>query len=137
MFALKTIRHQGRVTNRLIGMTRARSAATAILVAFALSFATIGPMQARAESLLDTAKATGQVGEQFDGYVGLIDQSAPDNIKKMVKDTNQRRRARYGGIAKKRGTTLESVGKLAGVKILSRVKPGEMFQTNDGSWSKK
>lgn len=108
-----------------------------ILIACVLSFATIGPLAARAESLLDTAKQAGQVGEQLDGYVGLIDQSAPENIKKMVKDTNERRMTRYESIAKKRGTKVESVAKLAAAKILPRVKPGEMFQAEDGTWTKK
>jgi uncharacterized protein YdbL (DUF1318 family) len=110
---------------------------TGLVVACLLAFTVGGALAAESKSLLDTAKKAGQVGEKFDGYIGLVDQSAPENIKKMVKDTNERREARYGSIAIKRGTTVESVAKQAAAKILKRVKPGEMIQTADGKWTKK
>lgn len=110
---------------------------TGLVVACLLAFTVGGALAAEPEYLLGTAKEAGQVGEKFDGYIGLVDQSAPEKIKKMVKDTNERREARYGSIAKKRGTTVESVAKQAAAKILKRVKPGEMIQTADGKWIKK
>ena len=109
----------------------------AVLIACALTFAIVGSATAQGENLLSMAKQAGQVGEKLDGYIELIDQSAPENIKKMVKDTNQRRLDRYGSIAKQRGTTVESVGMQAGAKIVERAQPGEMIQTADGKWVKK
>jgi len=110
---------------------------TGLMVACLLAFTVGGALAAESKSLIDMAKKAGQVGEKFDGYIGLVDQSAPEKIKKMVKDTNERREARYGSIAMKRGATVESVAKQAAAKILKRVKPGEMIQTADGKWIKK
>jgi hypothetical protein len=110
---------------------------TGLLIACMLLLAVGGPLAASAEYLLGTAKAAGQVGEKLDGYLELIDQDAPAAIKKMVEDTNERRLERYELIAKKRGTTAESVGKRAAVKVIERAKPGEMIQTAEGKWTKK
>lgn len=129
-------RYENRVEARTNG-TRFARFQTGLLIACVLSFAVAGPLWAESDYLLGTAKTVGQVGEKADGFIELIDESAPENIKKMVKDTNERRTARYTMIAKKRGTTVESVGKQAGVKILKRVKPGEMIQDADGKWIKK
>ena len=108
-----------------------------VLTTCILSLAIVTPLAAQAESLLVIAKAASQVGEKVDGYIELLDEAAPENIKKMVVDTNERRAAKYATIATKRGTTVESVAKLAGVKILERAKPGEMVQGADGKWVKK
>ena len=110
---------------------------TGLVIACILSFAIGAPLAAEGEYLLGNAKEAGQVGEQLDGYIGLIDESAPEKIKQMVKDTNERRMSRYETIAQKRGTSVESVAKQAGAKILKRAKPGEMIQDADGKWTKK
>jgi len=114
--------------------------ACVVSLAMIAMIATISPkgaLAAGADSLLEKGKAAGQVGEKLDGYIGLIDESAPENIKKMVKDTNERRKARYESIAKSRGTNVESVSKLAAAKILERVKPGQLFEGADGKWVEK
>lgn len=93
--------------------------------------------KARGEYLLPKAKAAGQVGEQPDGYLGLVDESAPEQIKKMVIDTNERRKARYTEVSKKRGSSVESVEQMAGEKFAKRAKPGELLRAPDGTWTKK
>ena len=95
------------------------------------------PLSASAEYLLGTAKAAGQIGEKRDGYLQLLDQKAPENIKKMVVDTNKRRAARYQLVAARLGSTVEDVGKGAGVRIFKRAQPGELIETADGKWEKK
>ena len=57
-----------------------------------------------ASSPLTQPKADGLIGEQANGYLGLVTQSAPSNIKKLVKDTNAKRKAGYQRIAAKQGT---------------------------------
>lgn len=91
----------------------------------------------KGEYLLPKAKAAKQVGEQADGYLGLVDENAPDQIKKMVEDTNERRKARYTDIAKKRGSSVESVAALAGERLAKRAKTGEMLRNAEGEWVKK
>lgn len=135
---LDTVQHQTeRQTKRQTKRITFLRHRTGLWIACILFLAVGGPLAASAEYLLGTAKTAGQVGEKLDGYLELIDQDAPAEIKKMVKDTNERRLARYEIIAKKRETTAESVGKRAAVKIIERAKPGEMIQTAKGKWTKK
>ncbi|MFT5443148.1 MAG: hypothetical protein ACI8W3_002194 [Myxococcota bacterium] len=110
---------------------------TAVLGACLFALLLGAPLAASAEYLLGTAKASGAVGEGTDGYLGLIDQNASDQIKKMVKDTNMRRANRYGDIASKRGSTKEVVAKQAAAKLIKRAAAGEMVETADGKWKKK
>ena len=118
--------------------TRTRSAFRFGVVLLALvAFLLTSVASAEGVNLLKQAKSKSQVGEQLDGYVGLIDKSAPEIIKKMVKDTNIRRKAKYKNIAQKRGSTVESVSNLAGSKLTERAKPGEMIQNKKGKWVKK
>jgi uncharacterized protein YdbL (DUF1318 family) len=96
----------------------------------------LGAPQARADAL-DDAKAAGQVGEQRDGYLGLVDKGAPAEVRAMVADINSRRREKYQTIAKKTGSSLEAVAQRAGVKLLQRAKPGQFVQDAKGGWVRK
>ena len=118
--------------------TRTRSALRFGVVLLGLvAFLLTSVASAEGVNFLYQAKGKSQGGEQLDGYVGLIDKSAPDVIKKMVKDTNERRKAKYQKIAKQRGSTVESVSNQAGSKLTGRANPGEMIQNAEGKWVKK
>jgi uncharacterized protein YdbL (DUF1318 family) len=110
---------------------------TAMMTALVLCIATLGPLAASAQQMLNDAKAAGQVGETYEGMVALIDEAAPEKVKKMVKATNERRQGRYQSVATIRGSSLESVGLQAGKLIFKKMEPGEMFQSADGKWKKK
>ncbi len=112
----------------------ARVASTACV---ALGLLAVLPAVASAEFLLGTAKSSGQVGEKRDGYLALIDQRAPENIKKMVADTNERRRQRYQELAARVGWTIEQAGKQAATRNFKHARPGELLEAEDGSWTKK
>jgi len=94
-------------------------------------------VQAASAATLDGAKAAGQIGESVDGYVHLVDQNAPAEVKALVKDVNGKRRARYEGIAKKRGATIEDVAALAGAKLVERAPAGQYVMDSSGKWRKK
>jgi uncharacterized protein len=87
--------------------------------------------------LLGQAKADSQVGEKPDGYLGLVDENAPEIIKKMVIDTNERRKARYEDVALRRGSSLESVLEIAGKRLAANAKPGDLLLDANGIWTKK
>ena len=87
--------------------------------------------------LLGQAKADSQVGEKPDGYLGLVDEKASEIIKKMVVDTNERRKARYEDVALRRGSSLESVLEMAGEKLAANAKTGDMLLDANGIWTKK
>jgi len=86
---------------------------------------------------LDAAKAAGQVGERVNGYVGLVDASAPGDVKALVEQVNAGRRKKYGEIAAKRGVPIEAVAAQAGAKLIERTPPGYYVMDSTGRWKKK
>jgi uncharacterized protein YdbL (DUF1318 family) len=85
---------------------------------------------------LGQAKAAGYVGEQLDGYLGLVRADAPGDVKALVQDINRKRRAEYGNIAKKNGVPVEQVARLAAEKVIQQAAPGHYVQTPSG-WKKR
>jgi hypothetical protein len=106
--------------------------AAALLASLCLSLAA-----AAQASPLDDAKARGLVGERADGYVGVVDASAPADVKLLVEDVNKRRAHEYEAIAKRNGTNATAVGALAGAKLVERAAPGQFVMDASGSWKKK
>ncbi len=114
-------------------MTR-RLALSTIALAAALAFV---PVTAPRAQSLDAAKAAGLVGERADGYVGIVDPSAPGGVVTMVQNINGKRRAKYQGIAAKNGTSLQAVEAIVGKKLIRRAKPGEYVMDSAGRWHRK
>ncbi|MBK9467798.1 MAG: YdbL family protein [Gammaproteobacteria bacterium] len=83
------------------------------------------------------AKSAGWVGEQRDGYLGLVTSSAPPEARQLVTEINQARRASYQEIAGKNGIELRAVELLAAEKALQKTPSGQFIQAEDGSWSRK
>jgi uncharacterized protein YdbL (DUF1318 family) len=110
-----------------------------LLRSSALWFSTLllfGALAANAATL-DGAKAAGQIGESVDGYVHLVDTNAPADVKALVKDVNDKRRAKYTSIAKERGVPVEDVAALAGAKLVKRAPAGEYVMDSNRKWRKK
>jgi uncharacterized protein YdbL (DUF1318 family) len=90
-----------------------------------------------AASPLTQPKADGLIGEQANGYIGLVQQNAPANIKKLVNDVNAKRRAGYQNIAKKQGTSLAEVERVGGNTAIEKTLRGNYIRTANGAWRKK
>lgn len=86
---------------------------------------------------LDDAKAAGLVGERIDGYLGVVDRSAPAEVRRMVEEINAERRARYAEIAERQGAPVEAVAQIAGEKLIQRARSGEYVMGADGRWRRK
>jgi uncharacterized protein YdbL (DUF1318 family) len=86
---------------------------------------------------LADAKAAGQVGERPDGYLGLVHDDAPAEVKALVDDVNAKRRAEYAKIAAQNDTSVDVVGTLAGRKLVERTEAGRYVMTPAGKWLKK
>lgn len=85
---------------------------------------------------LDDAKSAGLVGEQADGYLGIVSSSAGSEVKALVDDINSKRKEKYQEIANGKNIPLVQVEKLAGQKVIERAKPGEYIKESS-SWTKK
>ena len=84
---------------------------------------------------LEEAKAKGQVGEKASGYLGAVPGGNAE-VQALVSEINQKRRQAYEEIAKRNGTSLNSVEILAGEKAIQNTKPGNMVE-GLGGWMKK
>ena len=86
---------------------------------------------------LDSAKSDGWIGEQPDGYLGLVRDDAPDDVKALVRDVNAKRKARYQQIADQQGAPLAEVEKVGGQTAIEKTRPGHYVKDAAGRWRKK
>lgn len=99
-------------------------------------FAVIMLLAAPAYALdLQQARASGQVGENLDGYV-TARSNTPD-VQALVTDINAKRREEYARISKENNQSVDVVAKLAAVQIINNLAPGVYYQAPDGAWKKR
>lgn len=113
----------------------ARVGITRLAAALFLALALLAPPVVA--GALDDAKAAGLVGERIDGYLGVVDGSAPGDVKKLVDQVNAEREAKYAEIAKKQDAPIEAVAQIAGKKLIKRAAKGEYVMGADGKWQQK
>ncbi len=88
----------------------------------------------QAMSALPVAKASGQLGEQSDGYLGVV---APGGeAAEIARQINAARRDEYQRLAKENNIQLRDVETMAGKKALERTPKGQYILIND-AWIKK
>lgn len=114
-------------------MKNSRKLLMAGMIAVAGFAAMAAPAQAQRDPAYAAARANGSVGEQTDGYLGVVGQASPD-LQRLVDDINIRRRAVYAEKAKENNATLEQYAITAGCQAIARTTPGEKYQAPDGSW---
>lgn len=93
-----------------------------------------GPASADA---LDDAKAAGIVGEQANGYLGIVDAPGSTAARALITEINDRRRERYRSIAANNGIELEAVELLAGQKAIEKTPAGQFIRLATGPWRRK
>lgn len=91
------------------------------------------PAQAQRDPAYAAARANGSIGEQTDGYIGIVGAATAD-LQRLVNDINIRRRAVYAEKAQENNATLEQYATTAGCQAIARTTPGEKYQGPDGSW---
>ena len=62
---------------------------------------------------LSEAKQAGELGERFDGYIGVVRPDATPELLETAQSLNRARKAHYADIAARNGTTLSIVELLA------------------------
>ena len=82
-------------------------------------------------------RATGLVGEQYDGFLGLVG-PAPAQVRAQADAVNIRRRAHYTDLAQRRGVRVEEVAVAAGCEIFAtRILPGQYYRLPDNVWRQR
>jgi uncharacterized protein YdbL (DUF1318 family) len=114
---------------------------TLTVLAMGLSLAAIGAsgafaQSAAAKAAVDAAKAAGTVGEQADGFLGIV-AGGDAALRASVAEINTGRAAAYKDIAAKTGVTPEAAGQATAKQLYSRLAPGQYWKPLDGGWMKK
>lgn len=87
-----------------------------------------------AMNALSDAKTSGLVGEQPNGYLGVV--KSTGDAQQITKLINDARKAEYQRVAKNNGITLADVEAMAGVKAIEKTPSGQYIQVN-GKWVTK
>ncbi len=109
-----------------------RSSILVRLAAIAALGAMATPALADRDPEYAKARAEGRVGEQPDGYLGVV----PGNsgLQDLVNEINIKRRNLYATKAKENNATLEAYALTAGCQAIARTVAGEKYRAPDGSW---
>lgn len=87
-----------------------------------------------AMAALGDAKVAGQLGEQPDGYLGVV--RAEGQAADIARLINQARRAEYQRVAQSNKIKLADVEAIAGKKAIEKTPSGQFIQL-DGRWLRK
>lgn len=110
-----------------------RTQALAALLAAATLGMAATPALAQRDPAYAAARAAGTIGEQPDGYLGIVG-GANQALQDMVNDINIKRREIYAQKAKENNATQEAYALTAGCQAIARTVPGEKYRAPDGSW---
>ena len=86
---------------------------------------------------LKTAKEQGWIGEQNNGYLGLVKSDAPADVKALVAEVNSQRKTQFTQIAAKNGVTEAEAARIFAREAAERTLSGNYIQNASGSWVKK
>jgi len=86
---------------------------------------------------LGEAKAQGVVGEQLNGYLGLVKGSASSDVKALINDINRKRSSAYAEKARKAGVDKKIIETRIGERLKQRATSGQYIQDKSGRWIKK
>ena len=115
-------------------MTKRLTIAALSGAAFAVALGGIAaPAYAQRDPAYAAARASGEVGEKMDGYLGIVGAETPE-LRRLVNDINIKRRAVYSQRAQATNATIEEYALTAGCQAILATTPGEKYQAPDGTW---
>jgi uncharacterized protein len=107
-----------------------------IVFAALLAMSLASPAAAQSSPTIRAAKDAGQVGERFDGYLGVAS-AASAGVRREVEAVNIRRRSHFANLAASRGVSPMEVGITAGCMTLASVGVGEAYLLADNVWRRR
>lgn len=109
-----------------------------ILSALAAVALLVAPAAHAASAAIESAKASGIVGEQVDGYLGFVSGAAPDAaLQAEVDENNIQRRNLYTQTASQQGVSVDAVAQIAGAQQVERAPAGQYVKDSTGAWIRK
>jgi len=86
---------------------------------------------------IHTAKDQGLVGEANTGYLAAVQGSPNAEVKALISEINQKRKAEFKRTAEKTGATLEQVRNRFYELAVERTTAGNYYQDQGGNWQRK
>ena len=83
------------------------------------------------------AKDGGLVGERNDGYVGYVVTPPSNEVKALVKQVNNKRKAKFTESAVSNGLKAEQVANRFYQRAVKATERGHYYQNTSGKWVKK
>ncbi len=109
-----------------------RNFAGAMVLAATILILGLSAPPALAQSL-DELRASGAVGERYDGYAEALQSSAAG----VVQQVNAKRRQIYQQTADKEGASIDQIGRVYARQIFAKAPPGTKFLQENGAWIAK
>ena len=108
-----------------------------ICILTATAFLAFGAASA-ASAIIEQAKAECIVGEQADGYLGVVDPGkASAELRREVDSINMQRKAAYARLAEKNGVTIDDAAKVTAEKLINQAPSGQCVRDQDRNWLRK
>ncbi len=112
-----------------------------LVTAFAsagLVLSAAAPAASAASAVVENAKNNCIVGEQADGYLGVVSgESASAEVQREIRDINQQRKTVYANLAKRNGVTIEVTAALTAEKLMNQATSGQCVRLSSGEWVKR
>ena len=103
----------------------------------AAAFLALGAAAA-ASAIVEQAKSECIVGEQADGYLGVVDPGkASAELRREVDSINMQRKAAYARLAEKNGVTIDDAAKVTAEKLINQAPSGQCVRDQDRNWLRK
>jgi uncharacterized protein len=87
--------------------------------------------------VLDGPRAAGTVGERYDGYAVVRDQSQVSSLGPLVDQVNRERRQVYAQRAQAERAPIDQIGRVYAAEIFRSAPAGTWFQQESGQWVRK
>jgi len=107
-----------------------------LLIAAAVGMTAVAVPSSAQTPAVDAARQAGQIGERYDGYMGIVG-SPSAVLRSQVSAINIRRRALYSNLGASRRVAPNEVGIAAACQLLARVQAGQAYMLADGQWRRR
>ncbi len=114
-----------------------RNLLAAVMFSAALAAGAAGAQTPADKATIDAAKARGAVGEQGDGFLGLVKGGADPAVISAMQQINAGRAAAYQETAARTGVTAAAAGQATAVQLHARLPAGEWYRPLNGAWTRK
>ena len=102
-------------------------------IGFAVALAGAAAAQSRSA---DALRASGQVGEQADGFMACV-QTCDAPTRADIAEINGKRASAYRDIAQRTGVTEAAAGQAAAQKVVAGLPSGQWYRPLNGGWTRK